>query len=445
MIKLNNLAVKLLCLPISLSCVAAAISQTGNAPRRSTIAQDSQKYADDTLIITLKPGADMEAVKETINEVHGTVVRTMHVDAGNYSILFVKPEAGKVDETMKEINDKQDKNFKSISRNRVLHRGGNARKVQLPDDPFYYEQWNLASINWTQARTDFMNSFRKVPNVVDLDSGVQPIFEKHELSNVVQYNSLNGNSEPFLETPFDDMINYNGAPGHGTACYDTYGAATANGVDTAGAASFSGNNVPREYEFRCLDSNDDASNASLISALTYIVNNQSKLGGPSPVNISIYGENPPLYDSEPYISLAQSLYSQGSLAVFCSGDSGKDNSKYSVGYSRVVQGTNSTDKLGRGTDKSDYIGNNTAAAPGYGVYLMWGNHQLLYSYGTSFASPTWAGCIAVLQSISPGLTAPQADTILFNTARSVQSPPPGKSSPLYTLRIPNLDAAIKAL
>ena len=79
--------------------------------------EQSESVADDTLIITLSPGADQDKVKEVLDEVNGTVIRTLHVDKDNYDILFVKPEKGKAEETIKKITGKKDKNFKAVERN----------------------------------------------------------------------------------------------------------------------------------------------------------------------------------------------------------------------------------------------------------------------------------------------------------------------------------------
>jgi len=77
----------------------------------------SDNLADDTIIVTLSPGADQDKVKEILDEVHGTVIRTLHVDKDNYDILFIKPEKGKADETIKKLADKKDKNLKAVERN----------------------------------------------------------------------------------------------------------------------------------------------------------------------------------------------------------------------------------------------------------------------------------------------------------------------------------------
>lgn len=423
--------------------IVPKVAAQGQSRSRSHSASN-QEYADDTLIITLTPGADMDKVKDELNEVHGTVTKTLHIDAGNYSILFVKPENGKCGETIKKINEKKDKNFKSISRNQILHSSGIA--LPAPTDPYFSDQWNLHHIHWVEARNTYGNRQIVAPQMVDIDSGIQPINEGNELNLIKQFDCIK-TDVPTPEIPFDDMDNYSSAPGHGTACNDMYGAVTDNAVDTAGVASFRANIRPRMYEFRSLNKNDNATTKSLVLALSYIANNKAALGGACPVNISIEQSGKPLWVQSPFAELAQSLYLQGSLAVFCAGDFGTDLSQYPPGYGRVVQGTDQADKLGTGSYASCYIGNNMPAAPGYNVPLIWGNHQLLSSDGTSFASPTWAACIAVLQSIKPQLTAPQADQIVLSTATqiTVNSPPPGGATSSYTLRLPNLLQAVAAI
>lgn len=416
----------------------AVSTSTSSAPS----AAQSGDVVDDTLILTLTPGADMDKVNETLSELNATVIRTLHVNGDNYTILFIKPEKGKTEDTLKKISSKKDKNIKAVSRNRRLHSAGQA--VAQPNDPDYPDQWNLATINWVSARDTYISRVRMQPRVIDIDSGVEPIRTHNELNCVTQYKSRDGVSEPVLEKPHDDMIDYASAPGHGTACCDMFGALTDNNTDTCGVSSFCPSMVPSVVEFRVLGKNDSTSSADMVMALTYIINHNASLGRFTPVNISIYSEDPPTYAEEPFTSLSESLYKLGSLAVYCSGDAGADNSQYPIGYSRVVQGTDINNHLGTGEDNSDYAGPNMPAAPGYGVYLIWGNHELLYSYGTSFASPTWAGCIAVLQAIRPDMTAPQADCILVQTARKVKSPYPGGGSNTTTLLLPNLKAAIDA-
>src|SRR6516162_3635182 len=62
---------------------------------------------DDTMIVTLSPGADSAKVKEVLDEVHGTVVRKLHINRDNYDILFVKPERGQEDNAIQKITSKK--------------------------------------------------------------------------------------------------------------------------------------------------------------------------------------------------------------------------------------------------------------------------------------------------------------------------------------------------
>jgi len=63
------------------------------------------------------------------------------------------------------------------------------------------------------------------------------------------------------------------------------------------------------------------------------------------------------------------------------------------------------------------------------------DRSLQFVQGTSYSSPYWAGAGAFLQSLSPGLTAPQADAIIFDTAAVTDD----------DWRIPNLEAAVMSL
>jgi hypothetical protein len=81
------------------------------------------KLVDDTIILTLNPGADMDKVNEIVDEVHGTITKKLHVEKEDYWILFVKPPAGEATKTYKELLSKKDKNFRAIGRNFQINPG----------------------------------------------------------------------------------------------------------------------------------------------------------------------------------------------------------------------------------------------------------------------------------------------------------------------------------
>ncbi len=407
---------------VRLTCICICALLFGCAPAHS---QTSNRL-DETIIITLSPGADMNKVKATIDQAHGTVRRTLHVNYDNYSILFVMPQTGTADSTVQRILLNADSNFRSVRRNLKLRTSGSGT-IAPPNDPTFSEQWNLATINWTKARDHYSSTLRKMgtPHMIDLDSGCAAITKNDELNHITQYDALSDATDPTKSTPGDVY-------GHGTACCDMYGAVTDNDTDLAGVASFSTSNVPHIYEFQVLNGDDSFYDSSVISVLTFISNNLSSLGGPSPINISLESDNSgtgagPLW-SEPAIqTLAETLHKQGCSCVLCAGDYGTNLTKYPIGHCRVVQGTDQTNALGTNSGyASSYIGENKPTAPGYNVPLYWWDTTtksigLYNSYGTSFSSPTWAAGIAVLQALKPSLSAPQADQILVETGRTLDS------------------------
>ena len=111
---------------ISLPVICFFSTNVMSLPAQAQVQNHSStgaKYADDSLIITTSPGADMNKIKALLTDVHATVIRTLHVNRENYSLLFVKPEKGKADETLKNILAKKDKNIQSVGRNGVYRAG----------------------------------------------------------------------------------------------------------------------------------------------------------------------------------------------------------------------------------------------------------------------------------------------------------------------------------
>ena len=183
--------------------------------------------ADDTLIVCLYPGANKEQVAEVLEQAHGTVTRTLHVDNDNYDILFIKPEPGKSDETIKKITEKRGKNFRSIDRNYTY--GALTSFPSPPDDPEFTLQWNLSDIHWTQAQKKYINSQVRRPAITILDTGSFTYSPKNELVNIRQYDATGSEVKP--EAPKD-------IEGHGTNVASVAGCLTDNETVIAGVASF---------------------------------------------------------------------------------------------------------------------------------------------------------------------------------------------------------------
>jgi hypothetical protein len=116
---LRDLTALLLCCYVIYPIGLSAFAQSGPNNLTEKPEMPGTNLADDTIIITTAPGADMDKVKEVLDEVHGTVINKLHIEKENYWTLFVKPEQGKADETFQTLLDKKDKNFKAITRNNL--------------------------------------------------------------------------------------------------------------------------------------------------------------------------------------------------------------------------------------------------------------------------------------------------------------------------------------
>lgn len=371
--------------------------------------------ADDTLIITMAPGADMDKAQELLDEVNGTVISKLHINADNYDILFVKPEPGKGDETVQKLFGKKDKDFRSIEHNCLR------QHLQVPpNDPHYSAQWDLFDLNWPQAQATYINNQIVSPRITICDTGYEPYRTNNELVNVVQYDCTQ--ATPVKETAHD-------VEGHGTNCSSIAAAQTDNGTLIAGVASLSTAHPVQVTMLRISKtSSGTASDTAILTALTWAANNQTN----TPVSLSFGSSGgTPLWAATYIQTIAGSLNNVGNHLFEAAGNDGSDKSQYPEGNVTVVQATDQNDNLASFSTKLA----TPEAAPGVSIPAIWGYKRgAAYALvsGTSESTPMYAACAALLQSIVPSLNAVQATQILGQTAKTTSQ---GK-------KIPQLDAAI---
>ena len=82
---------------VSLTSVPASAHVNSDKPSSSKA--PPVNLADDTIVVTLKPGADIEEVNGVIKQLHGTVIHKLHIEKEDYWTLMIKPEKGKGTET----------------------------------------------------------------------------------------------------------------------------------------------------------------------------------------------------------------------------------------------------------------------------------------------------------------------------------------------------------
>lgn len=392
---------------------------------------DTRPLADDSIIISLRPGADMEKVKEVLSDVNGTVIKTMHVNADNYDILVIKPQAGKQEETMKQITDKDktDKNFKLITRNYRLQA---MIPVNAPNDPYYPEQ-TIEDMHFSEARTLYgSRSLVRTPVVYDIDTGCNSDASStpSDRPNVLVYDFVNSNGTQIPSASSD----WNS---HGTYVCAIMADVTDNKFETAGLASFSANVIPKIVECRCANSSGSASDISIAEAVIFILNNLTTLGGSGPINLSMG----PAYNDATVTSLAPTVYKEGCLFALAAGNSGADITGQVPNPMPnglcVVQATN-TDGVTR-PSWSNYASSDPLVAPG--ITTGWNGAGFA---GTSCATPMVSGSVALLMSMF-NITGQQALNTLLGTGTNVNvssNTSWGHSDPKIIFR---LDSAIAAL
>ena len=227
---------------------------------------------DDTIIVTLAPGADMDKVKDVLNEVHGTVLRKLHIDRDNYDILFIKPERGQEEKTIEKISGKKDKNFRSIDRNYNL-----SPMQSVPNDPGFPNQWACGDLDFTQS---LVFTPKQAPRMTLADTGVNPTMTNNELVPSAQFDCTGQTGQTAVqETPID-------VEGHGTSTASVSVSTTNNSTNMCGIAVLQPSLAAQWFECRITTtaSPGSASGTAVINAFTWAVNNQSLRGGPSPIS-----------------------------------------------------------------------------------------------------------------------------------------------------------------
>jgi subtilase family protein len=393
--------------------------------------------ADDgvTLVLMVKPGADMTRVANTISAVNGTVMKSTIIQATGQQLLRVKVPQGKPSEAQNNIKAAADPNITAVERNYYLHlqdREGREHSCS-PNDPDYPQQWALPDLHFPQAlcrirRDDDQDSWSdgekrgRIPPITYLDSGVNPVYPR-ELTFIQQFNFADG-ADGVPEFPFDADTNNNEL--HGTGTSGTAGATTNNHEFIAGIAS-TGEPVFITMLRLANPPGTTILTADVVDALTWCIDHQRERGGPGPINLSINAAPPnTINSSSVFQSLAQTLRAQGDLVVNGAGNTGTEDSSPEQ-YIRRVAGTDENDEL----VSFSVFGPFHAAAPATNILVLPG---LNYVSGTSLSTAYWSGSIAFLMAAchEQRLNAPKADEIIFNTATVTNQ----------GYHIPNLEKAV---
>jgi hypothetical protein len=254
-----------------------------------------------------------------------------------------------------------------------------------PDDPEFSRQWHLPKI---QAPTAWDVSQGDGITVAILDTGVEASHPDLVGNLVPGWNVVSNNSDtsPIMW--------------HGTS---VAGTVAASGNNATGVASVAWN--ARIMPIRITDRTDGvASWSAMASGFLWAADHGADVANLS-YGLSAY--------SSTINNAAQYLRSKGGLAVAAAGNNNTDRGLSDNPYLIAVAATTSSDAR---ASYSNYGANIDVAAPGSSIYTTYVNGGYKSVSGTSFASPTTAGVVALIKATNPALSPDTVENILESSA-----------------------------
>lgn len=265
-----------------------------------------------------------------------------------------------------------------------------AKAFYIPNDPYFKYQWNLRSINVTNAWDVTLGNESIV--VAIIDTGIDylhPDLNENYISS--GYDWVNNDTDPM-----DDN-------GHGTHCAGIVAAVINNSVGIAGIADV------KIMAEKVLNESGIGYYSDIASGIVHAVDNGAKI-----ISMSLGGEN----YSETLKNACLYAWNRGVLLVAASGNDGSDRILYPAAYDTVIAvgSVNENDQL---SWFSNYGNEQELVAPGEGIlstYYYNGLHAYASASGTSMAAPHVAGVAALAWATHPTFTNQQIRELLRATA-----------------------------
>jgi serine protease len=335
-------------------------------------------------------------------------------------------------EVLEELNQRADVLY--AQPNYIYH------PLRAPNDPGFEFQWHYPALNLPQAWDITIGSSSTVVAVVDTGilfddedaSRVHPDFTGKVLPgfDFISDPGIAGDGDGRDDNPFDNGDEPNGQSSyHGSHVAGTVAAATNNGDGVAGV-DWSARILP----IRALGIGGGNS-ADILEGVLWAAGFDvaGVPANPNPadvINLSLGGGGPCTTEQEVYDAVIQ----KGVIVVVAAGNENQNAANVSPASCTGVITVGATDIVGERAPYSNFgnrvdvmgPGGDQSVAADEGVLSLGlddsnGEFGFLYLQGTSMASPHIAGVASLMKSLNPGLTAPQAVSILRNTARPLSA------------------------
>jgi len=240
-------------------------------------------------------------------------------------------------------------------------------------------------------------------------------------TGVAQDLTLGGGRVQYLDAGQGILPGTGTEDGHGTAVAGLVAGASPDAPGVASAANI--------LSIRITGADGTSDSFTLAQGILAAVDAGARI-----INISMgaYASPPVLTGAIDY------AYARGAVIVAAAGNDGAAQLTWPAADPRVVS-VGAVDALEQQVSFSNAGAQLKITAPGYGVDTAWLNGQRVSMDGTSASAPLVAGAIAAVMSTTPGLTAPQAWSVLQQYASD--GGPPGPD-PAYGNGILNLGWAM---
>lgn len=392
----------------------AADIQLKNPTNRPAVRQlpTNVSFQPDLLLVMPDAKADSDEVKQSLADVHGTVISTL--GSGRLQMYVVQTEKGHFLETEKKLTSDK-KHFAAVGRNYRFTANF------VPNDPNFANSWHLTAMNLPKAWDKDMGGAK----VAVLDSGCQESVpdltgkvEKGFDANTGAAKSLGGilmaAGAPPGATDLAGAIAAAASSGankdqhgHGTWVASCIAATINNGQVSAGIAPSS-----TVYPIRIADgapgtkiSTDDLSIAcamfKVFTSGARIVN--LSYGGP------YYGFHNQLIHAPLHKIFAEFYYARQGMIFMSAGNDGIFDATPPCPYLNIVSAMDSNGEL---TNFSNWGNIVTYTAPGKGIIVTGIDGKMNSVDGTSFSSPIVAAVAALIISKNPALPNVAVESIL---------------------------------
>lgn len=422
-----------LLLVVTLTSAAIASDSMGNKGMEKSDRQifenkgvnvPAEDYVPDEIIVKFKDGVGKDRI-DKVNLKHRGSIR--HEDSSGSKRIAI-PQGATVSEMVDSYRSEDVIEY--AEPNYIAH------AFMVPNDPYYYLQWNMKAGNGINAEPAWGNSIGAGVTVAVVDTGVA--YENYPAS-LPKYLLAPDLANTCFVKPWD-FVNNDAHPNddnaHGTHVAGTIGQSTNNNVGVAGVA-FGACIMP----IKVLDALGSGSYDDVANGIRYAADNGAQV-----ITMSLGG-------SYPSITMENALaYAKGKdVTIFAAAGNGGAGSapSYPAAYDNYVIAVAATGSDGTRASFSTTGNYVDIAAPGVGILQQTFNPNTRnpkdFSYwyfdGTSMATPHVSGVAALL--ISKGITSPdQVRKVLQDTAQRKGTSWP---NPEYGYGIVDASAALNSV